>query len=171
MDDEKQNVSPENNEKPGDELEKPEDSVLKDINTAKGMLRQLSQKLSTKINPIKKSVKESGGGLSRAASFVDERFIKKAIKAFVVGVLLIALIYIGFTIFSTLEGNGQEVVVDVTTPTPGDYRPYGPSVYADDPVVLQLEEDLEVLGREISSKNFRESSLTPPRLDWDVNFK
>lgn len=147
-----------------------EDSVLKDIDTAKKLANDLMQKVSAKLSPGLNKVKEKGGNI-QPGSLVDKSFIKKTVKLFVVGLLLIALIYTGVVVFRMLQQEASEVATDGLTPTPGDYRPYGPSVYADDPVILQLEEDVNVLAREIAGKNLRESSLNPPRLDWDINFE
>jgi len=66
------------------------------------------------------------------------------------------------------EGEGEEAV---PTPTPVGYQRYKPSVYAGDPEILKLEEDVNVLDREVSSAILKDDTLKPPTVDFDINFK
>jgi hypothetical protein len=62
--------------------------------------------------------------------------------------------------------NGTEG--EIPTPfTDGSFRP---SKYADDPEILQIEEDLSVLEREINRAILRDNTINPPSLDFNIQF-
>jgi hypothetical protein len=71
----------------------------------------------------------------------------------------------------TARQNGEVAIPGLPTPTTAPYQPYNPSVYAEDELVLQLEEDIKVLDRELSIVQLKETILTPPVLDFNVNFE
>jgi len=51
------------------------------------------------------------------------------------------------------------------------FQRFQPSIYADDPVILKLQEDVNVLDRELSNTQIKETILEPPTLDFNVTFK
>lgn len=61
--------------------------------------------------------------------------------------------------------------IEGPSPTVGPFRPYKPSIYADDEKVKQMDEDAKVLNRELSTVQLKETILTPPVLDFNINFK
>ena len=88
----------------------------------------------------------------------------------VIGILLAVAIVI--SIFERQNGivdRGNGVVIE-TTPPVVTYQPYTESIYANDPEVLRLDEDINVLGREISTTVLQDSILTPPKLDFNIKF-
>jgi hypothetical protein len=56
-------------------------------------------------------------------------------------------------------------------PTIPPFQRFKPSIYADDPVILKLQEDISVLDRELSNTQIKETILEPPSLDFNVTFK
>ena len=55
-------------------------------------------------------------------------------------------------------------------PTLPPFQQYRPSVYADDPLILQLEKDINVLDRELSNVQIKEILLEPPKFDFNISF-
>ena len=56
------------------------------------------------------------------------------------------------------------------TPTYSPFQKFKPSVYANDPTVIKLEETLNVLDREMATVPLTEDTLTPPVLDFNISF-
>jgi hypothetical protein len=83
------------------------------------------------------------------------------------------LIIILFAVYIQFFSKGKTGGVNVaTTPTP-TYAPlqkFKPSIYANDPVVIGLEETVNVLDREMSTTPLTESTLTQPVLDFNIGF-
>ncbi len=109
--------------------------------------------------------------INTSASVADKPFYKKIIKLFFVVFFVLILIYVGATLFNILRRRGVTQVTDDPTPTPIPYEPTKPSVYADDAAVLKLEEDIDVLEKELARIGLRENDLIPPKLDFEVTFK
>lgn len=88
-------------------------------------------------------------------------------------VILLALSLVASRLATSIrqggKGTGQSQAVP--TPTPVGFQPYKPSVYAGDPEVLKLEEEINILDREVSSAQIKETTLNPPTLDFNINFK
>ena len=83
------------------------------------------------------------------------------------------LIIIIFALYVQLFSKGKPDSTNVNTfptPTYSPYQKFKPSVYADDPVVIGLEETINVLDREMSTTPLTESTLTPPVLDFVIGF-
>jgi len=57
------------------------------------------------------------------------------------------------------------------TPTPVGFIKYKPSVYAGDPKVLALEEEVNILDGEVRSIILKDDTLKPPTVDFNINFK
>lgn len=56
------------------------------------------------------------------------------------------------------------------SPTPFEINTTQPSIYSQDDVILQLEEDISALDGELSTTVLRESTLNPPILDFNISF-
>lgn len=82
----------------------------------------------------------------------------------VIGILSFVAAY-----FFNREESPQNIP-NVNIPTTQPFRPFRPSVYADDPDILQLEEDMNVLNIELSAVPLPESILIPPTLDFNIRF-
>ena len=96
--------------------------------------------------------------------------MKKLLRIGVIAVLLIVLFYIGSLMLRTFTQNGENGQIAVPTPSVAPFHPFNPSIYADDEQVLQMEEDIKVLDRELSTTQLKETILTPPVLDFDIDF-
>ena len=97
--------------------------------------------------------------------------IKKIARIVAVVILLLVLLYIVSLFVKTIRQNGEVAISGIPTPTVAPYIPYNPSVYAEDELVLQLEEDIKVLDRELATAQLKETILTPPVLDFNINFE
>jgi hypothetical protein len=150
-----------------------EDSVAEDMKKLKKLVGKLSANVEKSVEPVVQK------GSSKASAFgkANQGFLRTVLKIFFVVILLIIVAYIGMQFFKKLPGgDGGEVTPTpeestmTVTPTPIVYNPTKPSVYAQDPVVLKLEEDVDVLTREISRTNIKETQLNPPALDYAISF-
>lgn len=145
-----------------------EDSVAQDIQSFKSFVGKLSTQVSKSVGP---SVSKSKAGVSSFGQVIDKNFLKKLVRAFLIIFFLMLVTFIGIKLFRELGKNGGNGGIgDGASPTPVQYQPYKPSVYADDPETLKLEEDINVLERELSGTNLRETLLNPPSLDFEVSF-
>lgn len=151
---------------------KSEDQVAEDIEEAKTLLQKVFANLKRASAPIiGKGKKSTGALLTSTQGLVDKSFLKKLIRVFFIIFFLLILVFIGSRLIQTLQQNGVEEQGDGQAPTTAPFSPFRPSVYADDPDVLSLEQDINVLEREISRVILREDSLFPPSLDFKINFK
>jgi len=146
-----------------------EDSVRKDVRNVKSFIGKVFGKAGVKMQPATQKVTK---GSSRAASkLASHGLFVKVVRLFVILFFLMILIYIAVRIYTLLQENGENGSTTVyTTPTSVPYKPSKPSVYAEDEFILNLEETIKVLEREIAGINIRETTLTPPILDFNINF-
>lgn len=149
-----------------------EDSIAMDIKNLKTFTSKLVGKTSTFVKPYaQKGSSASTGALSKAGGLVDKGFLRKLIRVFLILLFLLILVFVAIRLFKTTgENGGIPGFGNQPTPTPISYQPYRPSVYADDPEIKQLEEDVNVLEGEISGTNVREMDLNPPTLDFNISF-
>ena len=149
-----------------------EDSIVADIEGFKKFVGKTVKKVSIKTTPVAEHGAELGSqAVSGAKQLVDKSFLKKLVRVFLILVFLIILVFIALRLFKILqEDNGEVVRPPGVSPSPIPYEPYKPSVYAGDPEVLQLEEDINILEAELTNTNIREERLFPPSLDFNVRF-
>lgn len=144
-----------------------EDSVTQDIRKLSDFLKRTSGRY---LPSRERAVGETSGPLV----YKDRNLSKKLIKILLFFLFLLVLVFVGVRFFQLVneEGGTTENAKDTkTSPTPpAVYRPYKPSIYADDPEVLRLEKDINVIERELGRTSVREDSLLPPRLDFDIKF-
>lgn len=98
---------------------------------------------------------------------------KAAIGILIVGVLLITVAIFVRMFSGSGEENGEgQITVTVTPEASIDVPvPRSNSIYATDPEVLQIEENINVLDGEMSRTLLKETRLNPPpTLDFDVKF-
>ena len=84
--------------------------------------------------------------------------------------LLIVAIIFGFkqTKVDLLEKKIEEVV----TPTPEEVQEISnPSPYANDLIILKIEQDIKKIDKELQETDLKEASLNPPLLDMDIKFE
>lgn len=149
---------------------KPEDdSILKDVKNVKNFFGKVFGMAAIKMQPSTQKITK---GSSQVTSKISSHglFIK-VVRIFIILFFLMILVYIGVKIYSLTQndgGNGSSTVY--TSPTPVPYKPSKPSVYAEDEFILNMEETIKVLEREIAGMSIRETTLTPPILDFDIDF-
>jgi hypothetical protein len=83
------------------------------------------------------------------------------------------LLIILFALYVQIFGKGKPAKENLSlppTPTYSPYQKFKPSIYADDPQVTKLEEALNVLDREMKTTPLTEGTLTPPVLDFKIDF-
>jgi hypothetical protein len=121
----------------------------------------------------KKGTTTATGATKAVAASVDNKFIKIVVRSTIIIFFAIVLIFIAVYLFGRLkeESGGISNGGVATTPSPVPFDPYKPSVYAEDPEILKLEEDIRILEMELSGTEIKEDGINPPRLDWNVNFK
>jgi len=71
-----------------------------------------------------------------------------------------------------LPGGGGQTEEPVPTATPTPYQEIiaSPSAYATDSAILQIQENIKALEIELKATDLKESNLTLPGLDLNVNF-
>jgi len=96
----------------------------------------------------------------------------KSLFVLVVGVTLsILVLVVGFNLVNRYLLNGSNESVPVSSPTPVSQGiNYVPSPYADDEKVLDIELRVMNLENELELVDFREETLQPPVLDWNIDF-
>lgn len=146
-----------------------EDSVIKDVRDVKNFFGKVFGMAAVKIQPSTQKITE--GSSQAVTKIVGRGLFIKVVRLFIILFFLLTLVYIGVRIYTLLQENGESGSPTVyTSPTPVPYKPSKPSVYAEDEFILNLEETIQVLEREIAGMNVRETALTPPILDFDINF-
>ncbi len=160
------------NSKEINQIEIEEDSVASDVRRAKLFLKSLFEKMVVFVNPyLRKGVSLAGSARKEISPLVDKKFIRLILKIFIVFVMVLILLYMALGFVRRLKKEG---VFLPNTPTPQPsvipYNPYNPSVYNKDPQVIEIDENLKILDRELNNLNLRESGLNPPSLDWDIKF-
>lgn len=151
------------------------------------------QKVTEEIRDVQKSVKDiPKKAVSSATTAVEQSASKVGrglpinlnskllkIMAIVLAVFIVLLV-IG-KLYQTIKNSSkkqaesptmtQEETVTPTTKFVISVTPkLGESVYANDPVIAEIEEELEILENEISKNPLRESLLIPPTLDFNISF-
>jgi len=150
------------------EIGSPEDSVAQDIQNAKKLVSGVIKGISNKVEPVAEAK------IKKAKS---SSILKKILKLFLILIFLAIFIFVAIMFVRTLgkPGNGGNGVnvnpSDAPTPTPFVYNPYKPSIYANDPEILALEQDITLLEKEIFRAILREDKLFPPVLNFKVDFK
>lgn len=97
-----------------------------------------------------------------------------------VKMLLVVFVVIGALFFINLfapkaiqiikENNPLSSPTPEPTPTAVPVVNYPPSKYANDPEVLQIEDQLELLENGLNAVEFTNDTLRPPLLDWEISF-
>lgn len=157
-----------------------QDQIASDLGKIKEATKKVSEqvtgKLKTSVYPkvsegapvVFQAGKSIGSSIS---SFTSSETLKNVLKTAAAIISLIVFFFIGIRVVNMImdgSGNGE---VSLTTPTPVPYTPYKPSIYAEDEMVLKMEEDIKVLEKETSTVVLKETSLTPPVLDFDISFE
>lgn len=143
-------------------IEPKENQISEDLKMVKGF----KDKVFGKVKP------PEGSGIPKdLGKLSDPNLLKKVLRVAVIVILLIALLFIVSRAIKMIGNNGSDLSVIVPTPTVAQYRPTNPSIYADDPEVLKIEEDIKILDRELSTAVLPEPLLVLPILDFDIDFE
>ena len=147
-----------------------QDQIVSDLGKMKNAAGKVFGKMKGSLYPkIQENIPTVVNVKSSFFNRFDLSVFKKFGKGFLVFILLLVLFLIGSNIYKTINKGGDEVVLS-PTPTIAPFKPYKPSIYAEDELVLKLEEDNRVLERELSTIQLEEVILTPPNLDFDISF-
>lgn len=152
------------------EIKTQEDAVSSDIKKVKEATGRILNMVRASVSPVAKTT----GVQNLRESFqniFDQEFLKKILRFVGVAVFLIIFIFISSYIYKLMREAGDLGGIEGPSPTVGPFRPYKPSIYADDEKVKQMDEDAKVLNRELSTVQLKETILTPPVLDFNINFK
>lgn len=137
------------------------------------------------INPVKPAVifadlvkkKNFLSWISEPVVVILSRFnrttkIMIAVAVALFGIIILVAI-IGL-IFSGLRNRGNGTALPQATPISGEIpqtAPLKPSRYATDPDVLSIENSLKDLEGELNKIEVKDSYLTLPKLEFNINFK
>lgn len=100
-------------------------------------------------------------------------------KILIIALLSVAVFVIGTLLVLRMFSGNKTVVVNPPKPTPTviprptvttDVVLGEPSIYANDPQILELEATIKALKAEIDSDDLKESELTPPSLITGIRF-
>lgn len=145
------------------ETRRDSNQITSDIKEARGFADKIIGRIS--------KTKLKGLG-SPSKSLLGENFTKKILRFGGMVLIVFIVLLIVERVVNFVRRTGMEDGVFVApSPTVGPFRPYNPSVYAEDERVLLMEEDLQVLDRELSTTILKETTLNPPVLDFDINFR
>ncbi len=160
----------------------PDDPVAQDVEALKKLVGKFSTNVSSKVGPkLEKTVESTKNATSNLVqkSADNKGQLKNILKIFFIVFIILIL---GFVIIKFIKsGKGSSLtnkpsvtpspaVGGTGTPTPIVFIPNKPSLYVDDPVVLKLEKDIDVLTREIAGTNIKETQLNTPALDYNISF-
>lgn len=105
----------------------------------------------------------------------------KSLTPKLVKILLVMFILIGALFFINLfapkaiqilkDNNPLASPTPEPTPTSTPVTNFPPSKYANDPEVLQIEEQLKKLESGLNSIEFGDNTLHPPLLEWEIQFE
>lgn len=169
-----QSVQSETTQQEAEPQEPQEDSVSGDIKMFKGLVKEGLGKAKVFMKPYAQKGTESVATTSETVkASVDNKFIKVVVRSFIVVFFVMILAFIASFLFKRLKEEGSTVNpenITVITPTPIAFEPYIPSVYAEDPEILNLEQQITILDGEIRGIIIKESGINPPSLDYDVSF-
>lgn len=150
-----------------------EDSVAEDMKKAKAFINQAMAKFNKSAGPtFEKGKQLEGKGVEYAKKVVDVNFSRKIARIFTVLFFGLVLLFVASRFFK-LVGNGREVPAVATptiAPTVPPFQRTEPSIYAQDKLILKIEEDAKVLVNEIIGKTLNEDSLALPSVDANIEF-
>ncbi len=150
-----------------------EDSVAQDIKKFKEFGKGVIDKFGTKLPTFKTKVFSSLSSIKLPTEKFSSQKVVKIFGAFFLIIFGLAMTFSFLKLIKNnfLENKKTEVEISITpTPTPVSYQPYLPSFYAKDTEVLKLEEDANLLEKEIVGSQLEEKQLLPPNLDFNIKF-
>jgi len=150
------------------------DSVVQDLEGLKKIVGKFSKNIGTAVSPsLEKGLKSSTKAAGNFAKAADKsKLFKNVLRIFLILIFLMVAAFVAMRLFRTYQEDtpqDEPTITGIETPTPIVFQP-AESVYANDPVILKLQEDIEVMVREIAGTNIKVTTLNPPSLDFNVSF-
>lgn len=97
---------------------------------------------------------------------------KKKIMIFAaVPIILVVLLLVASVVKGLIGNGGVPLPILTPTPTPTATPEQSPSPYAEDDVVLRIEEEVNKFDEKLNNAVLRDDTIRVPSLDWDINFK
>ena len=115
------------------------------------------------------NISDSVGGVSSSVTEISQRTKKIATSVAALFLLLVTFAIVLTYIKNRSKMVSQEEKKDDGMATTIVERK--PSRYASDETVLRIETDVKALESEIGTSEIEEKNLTPPSLNFDINFK
>jgi hypothetical protein len=155
-----------------------DDPLHDDLAKATSLLKNLTAKLpKVSIPTPNTAVPQSPQDpqLAQVSELIKPNKLKKFLPAIIGGVILLIFVLIGIFVVMPLISKirtPKETPIVVTTPSPEpiELTPSQPSIYASDAEIIQLQEDINVLDREVVGTQLRETTLNAPVLDFNITF-
>lgn len=152
------------------ESDKIEEEEKEEESTRDKIVKKFSSDIADLVKNIIKG-KGPSGSVSETTTKIKKPFsLINIVKIIFLGVLVL-IIFFGLYIRFFWKKPGQSSGANIPTPTYSSFEKFKPSVYAQDPIVLKLEETVNVLDQEMSTTPLTESTLMPPLLDFNISFK
>lgn len=109
--------------------------------------------------------KFSSGKFGKPKIAIPKKFI-------VLAVVLVILLLVLLVVMSIFTNNTKKPSVSATPSSTPSSTPEAamPSQYADDPEILEINQAIDELVRDLNESSFREEVLSIPSLDWNVAF-
>lgn len=159
-----------------------ENLIASDIAKAKEVSQKLISSIKEKLKPSlvaeKKVFSDSNNFVSNL--FTKVKIVFQSALTRKIGIVFFVFVVVVFAvvIFSRFIVKVPEQktpanfisVKDSPTPTQTEFRPSQLSIYSNDKTILELEERINILSRQIDSVNIRENTLVPPDLDFSISF-
>ncbi len=166
-----------------------EDSVVEDFKAVEKLAKNVIAKVKTAPIPRPEISKKAFGVDSEPVSAaktvtnsggspkLSNQMLGKIIRVIVIIVLVLILVFVLLSLYRLISQRGQNPAGQNSgasqtspSPTPVTYQSYEPSIYANDPEILQLEEDISVLDAEMFRANIGNPMIPPPNLDFNISF-
>jgi len=139
-------------------------------------MEETTQPINTKQNQLLKKFKDLKSRV-KMPNFA-KKFVRRIPRQMQIALLVLGGIFILVIITGLLFGRrsmDEKVTREVVVPTGTTQFPFfditNPSAYATDPDILNLEQEISVLDKEINEVDLKESLLQPPSLDFDIDFE
>jgi hypothetical protein len=141
--------------------------------------------MSKKNEDKNQKVQQKGKSLDLKLTEVVNNFSLKIFRAmrfftvgFVIRMMLFVTIILSLFIFITLiyktavdEDETDPIKTVFPSPTPQELPHTQPSFYSTDSAVVEIELEIEQSESDLKNVDLEESELTPPLIDFNVNFK
>ena len=150
-----------------------ENPIEQDLQKLSSSVKSVSGKLKEKVKPaVSRQTQKATSKLKSTKKIGKKSDMKKFFVIFAVVLVLFIVTITASKVVPVLQNQNRSQPKDEgePTPTPATFDTYQPSVYADDPEVLKLEEDISIFEREVSTVNLRHSELFPPTIDFKISF-